>query len=254
MGYRYINNIITPENLNRFLELVDLAAGAGKDTNNVFDLSDRLNISRPMERCIDAIKLEPASIALVEERYVGEPYELDTLLQLPPGSLGWTYAKVLSALNYNPQFYRTPDSFNSDAEYISYRVYRTHDLHHILTGFNLDGLGELGVISVTAAQIGFPAFVFLDFLSLLTNFFSSEQLYREDLEPTQKGKTLKYTFELISKGIDIGQAAKPLFPVKWEEGFDRPLEEWRQSLNIVPVTEGIFSWYSNPKLAAAVAY
>lgn len=254
MGFRYINNLITPDNLNRFLELADLAAGAGKDTNNVFDLSDRLNVSRPMERCLEAIQLEPASAQLVAERYVGAPYDLESLLQLPPGSLGWTYAKVLSTLNYDPQFYRTPESFNSDAEYISYRVYRTHDIHHILTGFSLDGLGELGVVSVTAAQTGFPAFLFLDLLSLLTNFFSSEQLYREDLEPTEKGRTIKYTFELISKGIEIGQAAKPLFPVKWEEGFERPIAEWRQELNIIPVTEGIFSWYSRPELAAAVAF
>jgi ubiquinone biosynthesis protein Coq4 len=254
MSFRYINNLITPENLNRFLELVDLAAGAGKDTNNIFDLSDRLNVSRPMERCLDAIQLEPASAQLVAERYVGAPYDLDSLLQLPPGSLGWTYAKVLSTLGYNPQFYRTPESFNSDAEYISYRVYRTHDIHHILTGFSLDGLGELGVISVTAAQAAFPAFLFVDILSLLTTFFSSEQLYREDLEPTKKGKTLQYTFQLISKGIDMGQGAKPLFPVKWEEGFERPLEEWRQELKITPVTDGIFSWYSQPELAAAVAF
>jgi hypothetical protein len=50
-----------------------------------------------------------------------------------------------------------------------------------------------------------------------------------------------------------GAGAKPLFPVKWEEGFERPLAEWREELNIHPVTDGVFSWYTRPNLAAAVA-
>jgi ubiquinone biosynthesis protein Coq4 len=88
---------------------------------------------------------------------------------------------------------------------------------------------------------------------MLMNFFSSEQLYREDLPSTEIGKTLGYTYSLISRGIEMGQAAKPLFPVKWEEGFERPLAAWREELNIRPVTDGVFSWYSRPNLAAAVA-
>ncbi len=51
----------------------------------------------------------------------------------------------------------------------------------------------------------------------------------------------------------MGQAAKPLFPVKWELGLERPLAEWREELNIRPVTDGVFSWYTRPALAAAVA-
>lgn len=253
MGFRYIDNLVKPENLNQFLELVDLAAGSGKDTNNVFDLSDRLNKSRPMQLCIQAIQRDPASIQLIEERYVGPPYDLEALLQLPKDSLGWTYATVLSTLGYDPQFYRTPPAFNSDAEYISFRVYKTHDLHHILTGFMLDNLGELGVISFTAAQTRFPAFLFLDILSLLGHFFTADKLYSEDLEPTEQGKTLGYAVDLIARGLKIGQAAKPVFPIKWEEGLERPIEEWRQELNIQPAKEGPYSWYSHPQLLAAIS-
>lgn len=253
MGFRYIDGLVNPEKLNQFLELVDLAAGAGKDPNNVFDLSDRFNTSRPMQLCIQAIQQDPASSQLVQERYVGPPYDLESLLKLPKDSLGWTYAKVLSTLGYDPQFYRTPTAFNSDAEYISFRVYKTHDLHHILTGFMLDNLGELGVISVTAAQTRFPAFLFLDIVSVLSNFFTAEKLYSEDLDPTEQGKTLGYAFNLVSKGIEMGQAAKPLFPVKWEEGMDRPIAEWREELNIQPAMAGPYSWYSNPQLLAAIS-
>jgi ubiquinone biosynthesis protein COQ4 len=252
MSFRYLNNLITPEKLQYFLELTDCVAGAGKDPHNVFDLSDRLNKSRPMSLCVQAIEQDPNSAAFVASRYVGEPYDLETLLKMPKQSLGWTYATVLKTLGYDPNFYRTPAEFNSDAEYISYRVYRTHDIHHVITGFSLDGLGELGVLSVTAVQTGFPAFLFLDIMSLLITFFSREKLYSEDMELSDKKKTLKFVFDQISAGIDMGQAAKPLFPIKWEEGFERPLDEWREELNISPAIDSPFSWYNHPAIKQAV--
>jgi hypothetical protein len=71
MGYRYINKLATPENLNRFLEFVDLAAGAGTETANVWEIERRLVNSLPMQLCVKAILQEPASAQLVQERYVG---------------------------------------------------------------------------------------------------------------------------------------------------------------------------------------
>ncbi len=252
MGFRYIDNLAKGEKLDQFLELVDLAMGAGRDVNNVFDLSDKLNNSHQMELCIQALKKDSASAQIIEERYVGPTYDLEAMLQMPSGSLGWTYARVMQALGYDPQFYRTPSVFNTDAEYVSFRVYKTHDIHHILTGFMLDNLGELGVISVTVAQTRFPAFLFLDLMSLLAKFLTSKQLYNEDLETIEKVGTLKFVFELIYNGLEMGQAAKPLFPVKWEEGWERPIDEWREELNIKPIMEGPYSWYSRPELVAAI--
>jgi len=159
----------------------------------------------------------------------------------------------MSALGYDPDFYRTPDSLEQEAVYISFRVYKTHDIHHIITGYSMDDFGEIGVISVMAGQIRYPTFVFLDLIALLGAFFRSKQLYSENLEPAEQMKTLGYIFNLGSAGIAMGQAAKPLFPVKWEEGLERPLEEWRQELNIKPIVEGPYSWYSRPELQAAIA-
>jgi ubiquinone biosynthesis protein Coq4 len=252
-SFKYINDLVNRDNLARFLELVDLAAGAGQDVSNVFDLSDRLSGSRPMQRCLMALRQDPASARMLQERYVGPLYDLDAMARMPRASLGWTYARVMTAMGYDPQFYRRPERFADDAAYVNFRVYKTHDIHHIVTGFSLDDLGEIGVISVSSAQFGFPAFVFLGLMGMLQQFFSSEQLYREDMDATEVGKTLGYVYRLVAMGVEIGQAARPLFPVKWEEGLERPLAEWREELKIRPVTEGVFSWYTRPNLAAAVA-
>jgi ubiquinone biosynthesis protein COQ4 len=253
MGFRYIDKVITPENLQKFLELADNAAGAGQDVNNIFDLSDKLNTSRPMGVCVKAIKQDAASLALLEERYVGPLYDLHAMLKMPKGSLGWTYARIMEAMGYDPQFYRIPDRFESEEAYVNFRVYKTHDIHHILTGYSMDGFGELGVISVFAGQIGFPAFVFVDLLSMLISFFASDELYTKAETPIEQARTLGYKFRIISDGIEMGMRAKRLFPVKWEEILDQPLEELRSQFQIEPVTEGIFSWYSDPKLQSAIA-
>jgi ubiquinone biosynthesis protein Coq4 len=253
MGFRYIDKLLTPEKLNQFLELADMAAGSRQNVNNAIDLSEKLHGSRPMELCIKAVQANPACANMLQERYVGPPYDLAAMLKMPKGSLGWTYAKVLSTLTYDPQFYRTPASFEKDEDYITFRVYKTHDIHHIITGYSLDNLGELGVISVIAGQIRYPAFLFIDVMALLVALFNSEQLYSEDQEPLEQATTMRYAFDLLSSGIAMGQAAQPLFPVKWEEGLERPLEEWRRELNITPKMEGIYSWYSRPDLKAAIA-
>ncbi|WP_013334528.1 Coq4 family protein [Gloeothece verrucosa] len=253
MAYRYINQLATPENINRFLEFVDLAAGSGQDTTNVWEIERRLVDSRPMQLCVKAVLAESSSAQLVKERYIGPAYDLEAMGKMPKDSLGWTYSKIMTALGYDPQFYPQRTDFESDADYIGFRVNKTHDIHHILTGFSLDGLGELGVISITVAQTRYPTFLLIDLLALLMTFFTSDTLLSEVENDGDLGKTLGYKFDLISQGITIGRNAKPLFPIKWEEGFERSLEEWREELNIKPVLEGPWSWYSRPELRAAIA-
>jgi ubiquinone biosynthesis protein Coq4 len=252
MGYRYINQLATPENLNRFLEFVDLAAGAGQETSNVWEIERRLVDSHPMQLCVRAVVQEPASAQLLKERYIGPTYDLQAMLKMPKHSLGWTYGKIMTAMGYDPEFYPHRTQFESDADYISFRVDKTHDIHHILTGFSLDNLGELGVISVIVAQTRYPTFLLIDLLALLMSFFTSDILMSEAQSNAELMKTLGYKFELISQGIAIGRAAQPLFPIKWEEGLERSLAEWREELNIEPVLEGPWSWYSRPELQAAI--
>ncbi len=253
MSFKYIDKMVTPENMEQFLELVNYAAGSGSDVNNIFDLSEKLHSSRAMGLCVKAVQLNPTSAAMLAERYVGPRYDIDAMLKMPKGSLGWTYAKIMTAMGYDPDFYRTPASFGKEEEYITFRVYKTHDIHHIVTGFSMDNFGEFGVISVFAAQIRYPAFVFVDLISMLMTFLKGEKLYGEAENPSEQARTLGYQFRLISDGLEMGANAKPLFPVKWEELLERQLEDLRAELNIEPVRSGIYSWYSNPKLQEAIA-
>ncbi len=244
MGFKYINELATPENVDKLLSLVDMVAGAKVDTQNVFDIEDVFSDSEQMQKCVQVVRQNPDSARLLEERYMGPEFDLEALLQLPVGSLGWTYARVLKAMSYDPQFYRIRD-IQSDTDYITHRVRKTHDLHHILTGFSFDDYGEFGVISVSVGQIGYPAFALIELIGSLLSFMANRG-------PQGIDSPLGYNFDLASQGIRIARQAKPLFPIKFEEGLDRSLDEWRADLNIVPVTEGIWSWYSRPHLRSAI--
>jgi ubiquinone biosynthesis protein Coq4 len=98
MGFRYLDRITTEENIHGFLELADLAAGAGASTNNVFLLSQRLREANPIKVCRALLGRDPASAALIRERRLCGPYDLQALQALPKGTLGHTYATVLQAL------------------------------------------------------------------------------------------------------------------------------------------------------------
>jgi len=256
MGFRYLDRIATEENIRSFLELADLAAGAGASANNVFLLSHRLRQSRPMQVCRAVLGRDPAATALIEQRQLSGPYDGAALRALPKGTLGHTFATVLETMGYDINFFPGPDFYanlETDADYINYRVYATHDIHHIVSGFSLDNVGELGVISMSVAQFAHPGLAFTDLMALLLNWFRNDKPIDELETPSEQARTASYAFGMISKGLHIGAEARPLFPVIWEERMGQNLEELRAELGIEAVKEGTCSWHANPALVAALA-
>ncbi len=171
MSFRYINQLATTENIQKFLEFVDLAAGIRVDINNIFDLDDQFRDTPQMEMTMRILAESPSCAEIIAQRYMGDNHNLDAMLKMPKDSLGWTYAKVMHTLGYNPDFYRLRP-IESDVDYVLNRWRKTHDIHHILTGFSFKGQAELGVWSVTVAQIGLPVFLFIDLIALLMSFLT----------------------------------------------------------------------------------
>ncbi|GAB4180177.1 MAG: hypothetical protein Fur006_14100 [Coleofasciculaceae cyanobacterium] len=71
MGFKYIDELATAENVDKLLSLVDMVAGARVDTQNVFDIEDLLSDSEQMQKCVQAVRQNPDSVRLLEERYMG---------------------------------------------------------------------------------------------------------------------------------------------------------------------------------------
>ncbi|MFM9110806.1 MAG: Coq4 family protein, partial [Prochlorococcaceae cyanobacterium] len=219
-------------------------------------LSHRLRQSAPMRLCERILAEDPAAQALIRQRRLSGPYDAAALRQLPRGSLGHTYVTVLDTLGYDINFFPDQaffDHLETDADYINYRVFATHDIHHIVSGFSLDGFGEIGVVSISVGQFNHPGLAFTDLMSLLINWFRNETPEGQLNTHAERLQTASYTFRMISHGLEIAAQAQPLFPVIWEERMGQNLEELRRELGVVAVSEGPWSWASHPQLQAALA-
>lgn len=256
MGFRYLDQIATRQHLEEFLQLADLAAGAGDAASNVFQLSHRLRESPPMRLCERILAEDAAASALIQQRRLIPAYDAEALRRLPKGTLGHTYATILATLGYDINFFPDPAFYNNlqdDADYINYRVFATHDIHHILSGFSLDSFGEIGVISISVGQFNHPGLAFTDLMSLLLNWFQNDTPEAQLTTHAERLRTASYTFRMISHGLEIAAEAQPLFPVLWEERMEQNLDDLRRELGVQAVTEGPWSWASNPALTAALA-
>ena len=203
-------------NLATFRDLARTDGGLG--LNAIGDLVDNFIDSEAMAICVERFRALPGGAAMMDQRYPAFQPDLDKLKNCPEGSLGKAYVEMFLRLNYDPDFFR-PRPVNNDALWLTQRIATTHDLHHVISGFSTKPTGELGVLAITATQIGFPAFVLLNLLASFKSF---------RLQP----ETFAETSQAIAHGNMIGLTAKPLVLQHWEEGWQKPLDQWRFELGI----------------------
>lgn len=110
----------------------------------------------------------------------------------------------------------------SDAHYVEIRISQTHDLWHIVTGFDTSFIDEIGLQAFYLSQFAYPVGTMLVGNSLMSMTLR---------EPAQ----LPQLIEAIAQGLQMGKSAKSLFAQKWEEGWEKPLKQWQTELNLQPI-------------------
>ncbi len=203
--------------LNQMRLLADVRRSQG-DLKDIADLVDSFIETPQMEACLERVRQLPSVAALMDERYPPLQPDIETLQHLPETTLGGRYARLIQQQGYDPEFFR-PRPVESEGEWLTQRVATTHDIHHVVSGFSTRREGESGVLAITASQIGFPAYVMLNSAATLASF---------RLEPQHHGELS----QAISHGVSIGFRAQPLISARWEEGWERPLDDWRVELGI----------------------
>ncbi len=192
---------------------------AGDDSlTTVGELSDALVETPAFDLAARKLQRDPACAKLIRDRYIPANYNLDLLLTYPPDSLGYIYASTIKNAAFNPNLHMGM-SAESDAKYVELRLSQTHDIWHIITGFDTSPLGEIGLQAVHLAQFPYPLATMLVANSLIASTL---------LEPAG----LPSLLQAISLGWQMGETAGALFAPKWEEGWDKPLAQWRAELNI----------------------
>ena len=201
------------------LKLLAAVGRSGGELGTIADLVDNFLGSPQMEDCIRRFRALPGGAELIDGRYSPLEPPIAQLQTLPAGTLGREYARLILQLGYDPEFFR-PRPIESDGQWLTQRIATTHDIHHVISGFGTERAGETGVLAITAAQIGFPAYVLLTSASQLANF----RLKLEEFEGISRA---------AAHGSAIARQAQCLAIARWEEGWEKPIQQWRQELGLV---------------------
>lgn len=211
-------------NLRQRLQSLRMVASLAAFLKNPTELDSVFGVARSLQGSPLATQMQrhllenPAMAALVAEGWRPAPIDMAALAALPEGSLGRTYAEQLQRLNLTPESLIDPRPITSPAEYLTHRMRETHDIVHVLTGFGIDGPGELGLQAFNLAQVRSPLAVLLIFGGLLGTLQDDEPL-----EPLLRA---------LARGFEMGLAARCLISAKLEEGWERPLADWRRELGL----------------------
>jgi ubiquinone biosynthesis protein Coq4 len=201
----------------------------GKYLYYITDTQDQIDeMYREKDPAYKSFQTE-AMEGLWKERYFPPTYDLDALEKLAPNTLGHIYAKHMKRHGLTPDFYikfrnlteaESREFFNSRIKYIRFRISQTHDIWHVVSGFDVSALGEAGLQGFYFGQFhsGFSIFIYL--ISLVA-CLSARQY-----------DSMEKSVELFHEGYLNGKRAQFLLPVKWEEHWGEDIDEVRAKYGI----------------------
>ena len=187
-------------------------------TESVFDIEDGLLKSKSTEELLRFTSKDPAVDAMIKERYLQPIPDTTALSKLPKNTLGYKYFYHLDSMGYDPDYYRKIDVKN-DTDYVMMRIRQTHDIWHIATGFDTHPLGEIAVKAVELAQTHRPMAAAICAGGVFRYMVKQPELFGDCLES-------------IVAGYHMGLQSKALLAMKWEELWDRDLDDLRERLGI----------------------
>jgi ubiquinone biosynthesis protein Coq4 len=170
---------------------------------------------------VDAVGAPSQSICRKLERLHGYAPEqkLSTLRELPAGTLGREYARFLDANGIEPLEISAAMKERFRKNPYALRYTTTHDLHHVLTGFDTGLAGELGVFAFNVGQGSAPVSRrMLRVARFIYSLFS----------PTQARRI----WHNVHIGDELGRRAELVIAEPIESFFAEPLAQVRGKLGI----------------------
>ncbi len=143
--------------------------------------------------------------------------DLDALLTLPANTLGHAYATFLRSRGLTPAVFDAPPSEVNDPriQYVVQRLRQTHDLWHVVTGYDTDPASEVALQAFTFAQVRAPSSAILATLGTLRALRQRPGVARS---------------VVASLRLGLRAAPLPIFP--WEDHWATPLDDVRGWLGL----------------------
>ncbi len=169
------------------------------------------------EEMVAALRRDPRTAAALDARRPFGPVDLAALARLPTGSLGRVFADHCLDRGLDPNLIHVPP--DDEIGWMLDHLYTTHDVWHVLTGWDNDLPGEVGVGGFYSAQFHGPAF----FGFMLALIFLNVVFRRAELAPV---------LAAFSDGYAAGRRAEPIFGVAWDELWEEPIVDVRARFGI----------------------
>jgi ubiquinone biosynthesis protein COQ4 len=183
----------------------------------VYDIEDGLKNTGVMKYAVDHMLAQPGVVQLAIAQYIAPLPYLEALKLLPPGTLGREYAEFVTQNGFDPDFYRKMDA-KDISSYLLLRLRQTHDIWHVITGFDVRVPDEIGLKAFELAQTRRPVAGVLVAGGFIKAFLSSTDV--------------NITLASIGRGYRMGLQARPLLAQKWEDQWEKPLQELRTELGL----------------------
>ena len=145
--------------------------------------------------------------------------DLDKLITYPEATFGREYAEHMKRNNLQPLNITPELEEVARRNVFALRYVVTHDIFHVLLGFDTSYAGEIGVLAFAAAQNYSK--------SLKISFWFAKLLY-PIISPTQ----VKEIFVNQRKGQELADNAKFLLGYRFEEHWEEPLDKVREDLRL----------------------
>jgi ubiquinone biosynthesis protein Coq4 len=190
--------------------------------DEVIGMADQLGASPALDTIVAHVDELPGGRAALADR-ARVDLDLPRLRALPDGTFGREAARFLDERGLDPA--DLPKREATDARtWMQAHLYETHDLWHVVTGFDTDVAGELGLQAFYLAQ--FPAR--LSRLILALGALNTALYARHD--------GLRRA-DAVARGWQLGRTARPFLGVRWADLWPLPLAEVRARLGVsAPVT------------------
>jgi ubiquinone biosynthesis protein COQ4 len=166
-------------------------------------------------------KVDPA-VASQLRSVVGyhPPIDLEQLRQLPEGTFGRTYAdhmqaNQLKSFNVSPEL---EDVAQRNVFALRYAV--THDIFHVLLGFDTSYAGEIGVLAFAAEQ---------EYSKSLRLSLQLARVLYPMLAPQQRQAIAAN----LEQGRELGRKAKFLLGYRFEDHWAQPIDAVKAELGLL---------------------
>ena len=220
--------------ISEVLSICNLIFVEDKDKNfraifNITNIESQLANTNDYQQAQKLIDIYHPELNTLYQKYqsgskylINQRYDLETLIQLPPNTLGHQYAKWMKQSNLDQDYYlKILDlEVNTIFDFLRVRYIKVHDIIHALLGLGNSFEEEFYLTSIGLGNLFNPA-SFVVFITAFIRLGLKKNLFK-----------LKQLWEVIVYGYIQAKESKNLLAVEWENYWEMDVIELKKNLKL----------------------